>query len=192
MSFSHWEYFQSIEKDFVLETRNIGYQSNYYAVRSNALGEIVLACGSGFLTTLGLLCKSIDPEKSPKTLQEFYPILVTKYPRFTNYRIIIPSYNMALSPWQEWDNGKVPQWWEGYHALKKNFEENFKEANYWNALYATAGLLCGILYYHKEIHGRTTGINKNMVPQVMQPKVYVCHERRVQGWSYSTPDDAGS
>lgn len=189
MAFSHWEYFQAIEKDFVAHTRSIGYASNYYSVRSRDLGKIILASGSGLETTLNLTCRSIAPGESPASIAAYYQIVTAKYPGITKCRILLPSYNMALTPWQEWTEGHAPKWWEGYLALREDLEAGFREANYWNALYATAGLLCAILYYNREIHGRSYGIDPDLAPRVFQPKRYVKKTGLVPGWSYSLPED---
>lgn len=188
MSFSHWDLFREIEDEFKRHTENIGYTSQYYSVRSPQLAELILKSGSSFLTTAGMLCRALEPESKPRTLAEMRPIILEAFPGFTDIKIVLPGYNMSLVPWADWTASGTPQWWgKGYELLAMDREAHFKAATYWNTLYCVAGLMCGILCYHRVLHKEERTIAQRHEPQVFIPRGLA--RQQTGGWTFALPGE---
>ena len=189
MGFSHWDYFRDIEAAFRDETQTIGYTSQYYAVHTPQLTDLILTCGAGFLTTAVLICKAVDPSGTYKTLEHCRLPISSRFPGFFTLKVVLPAYNMSLVPWEDWTADHAPRWWsQGYVPLTRDREADKKAGNYWNALYAAAGLFCGILHYHKLLfHG--AAVDPEQAPCVFQPKRLPGPRSQAPGRACSLPDD---
>ncbi|MGE4298170.1 MAG: hypothetical protein AB7E47_09090 [Desulfovibrionaceae bacterium] len=192
MGLSHWDHFLELEREFARLTRDIGYTSAYYSVHSAELADCIETCCATFHTTAVLLGKTIDPTARLKTIDDCRPVILGRYPHFTSYKIMIPSYNMAVAPWADWTATAVPGWWADYRALRENRAAHLRKANYWNAIYATAGLLCGICYYHKAVYADVCTIHDIQSPRIFIPKQYGDKKPDWAGWCYTLPEEAAA
>lgn len=188
MGFSHWDLFRDIETDFLEHTRTIGYTSQYYSVHTPKLAELILTCCSAFETTAALLCKAVDSGSPCKGLDVCRGPITKRFPNFTATKVVLPSYVMSLAPWSEWTEQGPPKWWtQGYLPLVRDREANKRAGNYWNALYAVAGLFCGILHYHWELF-QGAPVDPLQAPEVFAPKNPPGFKPAPGSWSYSLPD----
>jgi hypothetical protein len=170
MSPPHWEYFLSIESDLEGCSRYVEFCSDNYKTYSIEFARIIMASCSEFDTVVKLLCRSIDPQKKPENILQYFPILSSKYPNFTKYEMYMPRYKITLKPWENWSNSASPEWWsKGYNKIKHERDKFFKEAHLFNALNAVGGLLCGILYYYYECFHGEEEIEKSNVPRLFVP-----------------------
>ena len=65
------------------------------------------------------LCKAIDQNMNPDRVNEYYPIVAGKYPKFALYKIHIPRLKLELEPWKQWTPVASPDWWsKGYNKIK--------------------------------------------------------------------------
>ena len=108
MGFSHWDFFRDIETAFRDHTQTIGYTSQYYAVHTPRLSDLIVSSCEGFLTTAALLCKAVDPARAYKTLDDCRPVIAERFPGFTALKVVLPSYVMSLAPWEGWGENRPP------------------------------------------------------------------------------------
>lgn len=62
----------------------------------------------------------------------------------SSYETILPIWNgdrKVIKPFKAWESNDTLAWYEAYHASKHNRQEEFKNANLENLLYAVSGLL---------------------------------------------------
>jgi hypothetical protein len=189
MSLPHWEYFLAIESDLENCSRFVEFCPDNFNTYSLEFARIIMASGSEFDNVIKLLCKSIAPRKKPNNILKYYPILSSKYPNFTLFKISIPRYNILLQPWKDWSATKSPDWWStAYNKIKHERDKFFKEANLFNALNAVSGLLCGILYYYKECFHGEAEIDSRHAPRLFVPSDPSGFLSGGVFWPYYTPD----
>jgi hypothetical protein len=96
---------------------------------------------------------------------------------------------LTLSPWTDWAVDKSPDWWsKGYNKIKHKRNKHFKEANLFNALSSVSGLLCGIVYYYKEVTGDSPVIKFYQAPKLLESNSYDIYVDGQILWKLPTPD----
>ena len=152
MKFPHWQYYKSILGDIEVLSRYIELSQDNYRTYGIELTRIFLSVGSEIDVIAKLLCKEVNSEADPDTIDKYREILKKRFPRLPTVEISIPRYLISLKPWSEWLNEKNPEWWSCYNKVKHKRDEYFREANLENVLLATAGLCVFISYlYHDSI-----------------------------------------
>lgn len=148
---SHWEYFLSIETDLADCARYVDFCEDNYATHSIEFARILMAAGAEFDAVAKKLCTALrSVEKVPGTLAEYRPIICDRYPRFCEYRVIVPRYHLSIVPWLDWSPTAAPAWWsKGYNKMKHERHEYFRNANLGNALSAVSALFTGLVYLHQ-------------------------------------------
>ena len=178
MSLPHWEYFLAIEQDLEKCTRYVEFDERNYKTFSLEFARIIVASGAECDTVMKLLCNSIDSSKDPQDILQYFPIVNSKYPKFIKYEIQILRYKLVfLKPWETWSETDSPDWWKnGYNKIKHERDKYFENANLKNAIMATAGLLCTLLYYYEELKSKgsisSIDIDLQQSPKLLSPKHY--------------------
>lgn len=189
MGLPHWEYFLVVESDLEKCARYVEFCQNNYKTYSLEFARIIMASGSESDAILKLICKSISPRRRPNNILKYYPILTSKYPKFTSFEMYIPRYKISLNPWKNWASDRSPDWWsKAYNKVKHERDKFFKEANLFNTLNAVAGLLCVILYYYKECFSDGEGIDSRHSPRLFAPIDPLGFSLPGGFWYYQTPD----
>jgi hypothetical protein len=172
MTLPHWEYFLSIEADLERCSRFVEFSPNNYKTNSIEFARIIMAAASEFDTVAKLLCSCIDPSQTPNSINFYHPIIISKYPRFVEFEILMSRYKLTFIPWNNWQVGNSPNWWsKGYNKIKHERDQYFHEANLENAILATCGLLAGILYYYdSKLGGITPMIDLFQSPKLLMPQ----------------------
>jgi hypothetical protein len=178
MSMPFWEYFLAIEQDLEKCTRYVQFDEKNYKTYSLEFARIIVASGAECDTVMKALCKSIDSSQVPSKMPEYFPIVCKVYPRFIEYEIEIPRYELSFAPWKTWSSDKSPDWWKkAYNKIKHERDKYFKNANLRNAIMATAGLLVTLLYYYDHEILRPEPphpmcIDSSWSPRLLCPKYY--------------------
>lgn len=173
MSYPHWEYFLSIEADLAECARYVEFNRDNLATYSVEFARVIVASGAEFDTVAKHLCASIDPTKKPERINEYYPIITGKYPRFVDHIVHISRFKIELKPWQSWTASAAPDWWsKSYNKIKHERDQYFLEANLGNAMNATAGLLLGIIYLFDAMYGDFPKIEIPAAPKLFDPQDY--------------------
>jgi hypothetical protein len=174
MTLPHWEYFLSIEADLERCSRFVEFSPNNYKTYSIEFARIIMAAASEFDTVAKLLCSCIDPSQTPSSINFYHSIIISKYPRFVEFEILMSRYKLTFIPWNNWEVGNSPNWWsKGYNKIKHERDQYFHEANLENAILATCGLLAGILYYYdSKFGGIMPMIDLFQSPKLLMPQHY--------------------
>jgi hypothetical protein len=145
-----------------------------------------MAASSEFDTLAKQLCANIDPTQTPTNIRQYYPIIVSKYSKLTQFKIHIPRYKLSFKPWLRWSANNSPDWWsKGYNKIKHDRDQYFEQANLFNAILSTAGLLIGILYFYDSKFGSIPEIDLFQAPKLFEPENYNSFEPGNISWSYS-------
>jgi hypothetical protein len=183
----YWEFFLSIEDELAQTTRYVEFNDDHLNVYSIAFSRILLASASEVDIVAKEMCRIIGPPKVPERIKDYRPIVLARFPNFPTMEVIIPRHTMSQKPWEEWAVGKSPTWWTAYHKVKHQRGKHFKLATLQNALGATMGLLCMLLYYYRLIF--VGGVLIDPPPKLLAPAHYGEWAGDSIGWSYTLPDD---
>jgi hypothetical protein len=189
MSLKHWDYFLSIETDLEKCSRYVHFSQDNFGTYSIEFARIIMASSSEFDTIIKGICNSIDPSKKPEKMPQYFPILTSKYPKFTSFEVNVPKFRLTLHPWKDWAVAQRPDWWtKGYNKIKHERDQYFEQANLFNALSSVSGLLCGIIYYYKEVSGDSPKIQFYQAPKLFESDSYSVYADGNVWWKLSTPD----
>ncbi len=141
------EYYKSIEQDLVNCTRYVEFHPGNFDTYSIEFARIIMASSSEIDTVFKQICRLIDPNSNPETILKYYPIVISRYPKFPTIEMEIPKYNISFKPWDNWSSNSSPTWWQGYNKIKHERNLNFEKANLSNAFNSVGALLSILLYF---------------------------------------------
>lgn len=195
MSMPFWEYFLAIEQDLEKCTRYVEFDKRNYGAHSLEFARIIVASGAECDTVMKLLCESIRGSGVPDCILDRFPIVNLAYPTFTEHEIEIPRYGLSYRPWGAWSSSGSPFWWgKGYDKIKHERDRYFENANLENAIMATAGLLCTLMYYYEELRVKRSiplRVELSQFPKLLSPKDYGPWQGADILWGYSFPPRGG-
>lgn len=159
MKHRHWYYFLSLEKEIIGIAEHIEIDRANYKTFSVSLTKSYLSICSEIDVILKMLCRNSDADEWRKTQNGFtdkqypdisvYKAFINKHhPTFKTIEINIPLHNIQIIPWNNWNKGFNPEWWDKYNKVKHARDEYYKNANLVNVLHSAAGLLVCILFLY--------------------------------------------
>lgn len=153
MKHPYWHYFVALCDDTANTARFVEPAQANFKTYSIEYARLYLAIGSEIDVVAKLLCEKIErtaklPERP--AIDNFRSIIVPKFPGLPSVQVEVPRAEISLVPWQEWANGKNPDWWRRYNDVKHKRHEAFEDANLENTLSALAGLLILVGYVYGE------------------------------------------
>src|SRR5947209_7200926 len=98
----YWEFFLSIEDELALTARYVEFNDDHLKVYSIAFSRILLASASEVDVVAKEMCRIIGPQKAPKRITEYRPIILERFPCFTAMEIKVPRHSLAQRPWEAW------------------------------------------------------------------------------------------
>jgi hypothetical protein len=195
-----WDYFLAIEQDLAECTRYVQFGENFgensnqdnYKTFSLEFARIIVASGAECDTVMKKLYKSICGSEAPDILRRF-AVLNSAYPTLVRHEIEIPKYSLSFTPWETWSSDNSPDWWgNAYDKIKHERDVYFVNANLRNAILATAGLLCTLMYYYRELESKhllTVHFDISESPRLLSPKHYGSWTEASISWGYDFPDE---
>ena len=152
MSYPYWQFFVALESDIEATTQYVEcYEANHNTY-SVAYAQIILSAGSEVDVVSKLLCNKVQPTSKAENINDYRTILHSEYNSLHDLKVLIPRYNLSLTPWDSWVSANNPDWWKLYNKIKHERHNFYKEANLKNALFSVSGLFCLVLYlYHQEL-----------------------------------------
>lgn len=170
MSPKFWEYFLHIESDLANCARYVEFTEENFGTYSSEFARIVVVACSEIDANLGELCELIEPSAKAERITEYFPIVLRRFPVFTDTKVDVRRYGLTFQPWQEWKHDKSPPWWgNGYNRIKHDRTNHFDKANLKNALQAVGALFMTILYYHHHVSGEAVHVDFNRGTQLFTP-----------------------
>ena len=181
----HWRYFHALEDDLQDCAQYVHFDKSNFNTYSTEFARILLASASEFDTIAKPLCKEINPDREVGSIGDYREVILDKYPRMPETEIQVPRYQLSLEPWANWYDGKNPEWWRSYNAVKHERNEHFEKATLGASLRALSGLLVGLMYWFREDRVR---VEKG--PDLYEPESYDIITGPDHFWSYSLPGEA--
>lgn len=144
----HWNYFLSLEADYINFSRYIEFCSNNYNAYSIEAGRLLMAATQECDVLLKQLCTNGSTNENG--YRNEIPSLL---PNLSSHRVLIPRFNLEFQPFNSWGSSakSTPEWWTANNKFKHQRHQLFDQASLKNALNAiSALLLCNIYFYQKE------------------------------------------
>ena len=148
-SLIHWNYFLALDDDAAKFSRYVEFSGSNFKTYSIELARILMAASSEVDVVAKLLCKKIDPSKKADNINNYRKIIIGAFPRIATLKVQITRCGLTFMPWNNWKNGKSPDWWQDYNSVKHNRNDNFEKANLSNTLHSIAALFILLLYYYQ-------------------------------------------
>jgi len=145
----HWNYFLVLESDLEHLSRYIEFTEDNYKTYSQEMARLLLTASSEVDVVLKGLCKKSDSRFKGETIDKYRVFLNPKYPKFCKLKVSLPRFGLDISPWDNWQDNKTPNWWHDYNLVKHNRDEHYNLANLKNTIASLAGLFLAVLYFYK-------------------------------------------
>ena len=146
----HWNYFLVLESDLENLSRYIEFTKDNYKTYSQEMARLLLSAGSEVDVVLKGLCKKNDSRFKGETIDKYRVFLYPKYPKMCKLKVRLPRFGLDISPWDNWQYDKTPDWWRAYNLVKHNRDEHYNLANLKNTIDSLAGLFLAVLYFYKD------------------------------------------
>ena len=150
MTNEHWRYFLTLEEDIERTTRFVEPDPANFATYSVEFVRLILSTCSEVDVVAKVLCAQIDPTRTVKGMDDYRPVITTKYPKLHTSKISVDRFDLTFEPWKEWGAGVSPAWWRDHQKVKHERHQHFALADLDRCLNAAAGLFCLVLYLHHE------------------------------------------
>jgi len=155
--FIHWNYFIALERDLEDLSRYIEFDKHNFSTYSIELAHLLLASSSEVDVVIKELCALISPDGKRENISDYRNIIKNNLPKFINESIRINRYEILVKPWEKWNKGKNPNWWESYNKVKHERNLYFNQANLENTIYSIGALLVVNYYYYKKLFEQESG-----------------------------------
>lgn len=142
-----WNYFLELEQDMKSTSRYIEPEGQENVHSFEFAKMIVLSC-TEVESVFKLLCLEIDSGKEKGNMSDYKAMILEKYPKIVDATVSISRWGKDIKPFKGWDTGKLA-WWGAYQNIKHNRGANFRNATYYNAIYALSALYILIFYLAK-------------------------------------------
>ncbi|WP_139044318.1 hypothetical protein [Marinobacterium stanieri] len=146
-SLVHWNYFLSLENDYINFSRFLEFCSDNYDAYSIETGRLLMAATQ----ECDVLLKQLSSNGSSNE-SGYRSEIPSLFSNFTSNKVVIPRFNLEFQPFESWGKATpiTPEWWTANNKFKHQRHERFNLASLKNALNAVSALLlCNIYFYHK-------------------------------------------
>ncbi len=142
----HWNYFLSLEEDLAGLARYVEFSVANYQTYSIDMARLLIAAAAEADVVMKLRCAQIGSNAS--SIGRYREALSSKCPVLGELEATVPRYGLTLTPWQNWNRGRTPEWWIDHNRVKHARNDNYDKANLKNVLNAVGGLFLLLLAYY--------------------------------------------
>lgn len=107
-----------------------------------------------------MICKLIDKRNTfsgdnirDGNIKKYSEVILNKYPLLVNSEISMPTVNLTVIPWRDWDKS-TPEWWTNYNLLKHYRHNNFSKASLEHVLESLSALMILNLYFNRIVNDK--------------------------------------
>ena len=151
----YFDYYIELENDFFDTEAYVSIEEDNYKTYSIKYVKIYLSICSEIDCLLKEICRNLDNSTTASKINEYYPIINIAFNNFKSESVYYEKQKIELYPWEEWEEGNSPKWWQYYNKVKhQRMEEEpetnityYKYANLENVLNALAALYIVEQYY---------------------------------------------
>ena len=147
---THWNYFLALEEDFLRISRYVHFNEDNNKTYSIEFARIILSAGSEVDVVAKALTKA-KTGKETENITEHMDAIVPAFPTIPMHVVFMDRFGLNVTPWDNWNQSKSPDWWKSYNAIKHDRGNHFQEANLENTFRSIAGLFILLIYHLREI-----------------------------------------
>ena len=171
VDYQYWNYFLTLESDFVSLSKYIAFTKNNLPVYSAEILKLFLAASSEFEVVMkeigrkyafeDIVCAKKDCQVTIATIRDLID-KTTPLQQMKKLKTDMKNYDIHFSSVREIWN-KCRSWWVVYNAVKHNRSQNYRRTNLRNALKALSSLFLAELFlYEKDFHNEKCSFDENM------------------------------
>lgn len=156
---NHWNYCRTLEKNLVTISNYIELDPDNFDTFSLELFKIILQSSAEFEVLCKEYCMVLDSTHNFQraNIDKLRETLFTNLPYLHDIEVSIIDKSYSFKPLEKWKNGKNPDWWQAYNAIKHNRNINFKQANLKNAVHAIGALKLINISFNRNLSGWDRG-----------------------------------
>jgi hypothetical protein len=147
-SLLHWNYFLALENDLSVCSRYVEFDDKNNAAFSIEFAHLLFASSSEVDVIAKEMCKIINPTDDVDGINNYYPVILGKFPTFKDEIVYLDKYGLDFQPWIDWKPTVSPLWWQSYNKVKHQRNDFFPRANLKNVLNSMGALLITTIYYY--------------------------------------------
>ncbi len=152
MDQAHWQYFISLDHDLEATVSFVEPVLDNFKTYSIEFAKILLSASSEVDVVCRVLAKQINPTARPDNINQHRKLILSRFPKFPQIRVLMPRYGHTFHPWKVWESEENPDWWTSYNDVKHKRYRHFPDANLRNSVSSLAGLLALLVYlYHDDL-----------------------------------------
>lgn len=144
----HWNYFLSIEEDVQKLKRYVDFSTENENTFSIEMARILMSASAEVDVVLKQLSIALDESSKAESINQYHEMIPERIPTFKNFKVLIPSEGLELTPWISWNKDNPPLWWTANNKVKHHRHENFQRASLKNCLNAVAALYISVLHLY--------------------------------------------
>lgn len=164
-SFTHWNYFLTIEEDISHLSRWIEPAEANFNCYSLEIARLLMVTAAEVDVLAKLVCKKINSESTASSINLYQNEIQAQFPGVHNATVLIPKFGLTLKPWDSWSAARTPPfWWQDYNKVKHHRSDHFHKATLKNLLNAVAALLLLEILYYQEQVSELTSLSKLFIP----------------------------
>jgi hypothetical protein len=144
----HWNYFLALERDLEVISRFVELSTANEAVYSIELARLLFGAASEVDVVAKLVCAQVAPAARCGNIEDYRSILSEAIPDLPQTEVFVPRYGFSFKPWDNWTDGRSPDWWRAYNKVKHERDSNYHQATLKHALNSLGGLLLLCFHYY--------------------------------------------
>jgi len=149
MAHPHWSLFKVIDEDLQAFSREVEFADANFSTYSVTLLRLYLSICSEVDVIAKLLCQREQLSLPSENMDGYRKALVPRFPNLSTLTITIRPMARPVLPWDTWNQNQNPDRWRKHQLVKHHRDQYFADANLKNVLYAAAGLLVFLTYWHQ-------------------------------------------
>ena len=149
----YWSYFLAIERDLETLSRYVQFTTENIATYSVEMARILLSAGSEADVLLRAICRKLYPAKKPASINAYFEIVSKHSPNILKFEATLPRWGIHVRPWETWEKGSPPDWWQSHNKVKHHREEHFHRANLLRTIESVAAVYVLNLYANPQVNG---------------------------------------
>lgn len=143
VSHSSWSCFSALEQELEDSKAFIEIHQNNYHLASEKYESIIIKSCAEIEKIYQLLSgKTLEIKRN---IAEHIDSITSHCKNFFDTEILMPMHNETIKPWNACSEGKDPEFWSVYHAIKQGSADEI--ATLKQAIYSLAGLFSLLLAF---------------------------------------------
>lgn len=173
VSDKHWEYYASIEDDFLKSTRYVAMSEDNIDCHSIEFCSMFLRSCIEMETIGSSICNMLCKDSHKRTFRTFKKLIFNKNKWLYDFEIVVSTWDVISRPWLEWKykDSEKPTIWSDFESVKHNRHRNFKLCTLKNAFVSLMALFSFCILYEIVKYPKIEGNRLTVLSPAIRPKL---------------------